>query len=189
MDIRERWINFLQRTAAGTRKTRSLLTPLGALVFFVFTSLFVLAGLFVDRILHLPRLLPGGARLPVSIPVAALGVILTGWSVFHFLKVKGTPVPLNPPPKLVDTGPYRYARNPMLAGLFLFLFGIGFALNSVSLVVFFVPMYVALNVWELKNIEEPELVKRLGDEYVDYRRRTPMFFPFRRRHPATSVDQ
>jgi protein-S-isoprenylcysteine O-methyltransferase Ste14 len=45
------------------------------------------------------------------------------------------------------------------------------------MVVFFTPLYVLLNVWELKNIEEPELVKRLGDEYIDYRRNTPMFIP------------
>lgn len=189
MGIRERWIEFLRKTATGTRKTRSLLTPVGALAFFAFTSLFVLGGIIVDKVLHLPSLLPGGARLPVSIAVTALGAILAGWSAFHFLRVKGTPVPLNPPPKLVCTGPYRYVRNPMLSGVFLFLLGIGFALNSFSLVVFLVPMYVALNVWELKYIEEPELVKRLGDEYVEYRRRTPMFFPFRRRRPAKPGDR
>jgi protein-S-isoprenylcysteine O-methyltransferase Ste14 len=36
---------------------------------------------------------------------------------------------------------------------------------------------VIFNVWELKHIEEPELVKRLGKEYVEYRKRTPMFVP------------
>jgi hypothetical protein len=30
-------------------------------------------------------------------------------------------------------------------------------------------------VWELKKIEEPELIKRLGDGYIDYRRRTPPY--------------
>jgi protein-S-isoprenylcysteine O-methyltransferase Ste14 len=65
----------------------------------------------------------------------------------------------------------------MLAGVFLLLFGIGFAVNSISMVIFFTPLYVLLNVWELKNIEEPELVKRLGDEYIEYRRKTPMFIP------------
>ena len=65
----------------------------------------------------------------------------------------------------------------MLAGVFLVLFGIGFAVNSVSLVVLFTPLYVLLNVWELKNIEEPELVKRLGNAYIEYRKQTPMFIP------------
>ena len=78
---------------------------------------------------------------------------------------------------MVKTGPYLYVRNPMLTGVFLILFGVGFGVNSVSLVFFFTPLYVLINVWELKKIEEPELVKRLGDEYIEYRRHTPMFIP------------
>ena len=100
-----------------------------------------------------------------------------GWSVFHFLKVKGTPVPFNPPPKLVATGPYAYARNPMLTGIFLLLFGLGVLFQSLSLVLFFTPAFIALNVWELKAIEEPELEKRLGQEYIEYKEKIPMFIP------------
>jgi len=177
MGFRERWIKLLHRAATGTKKSRTLLTPIGVTIFGLFTALFVLASIFVDRILDLPRFLPESVRFPVSIPVIAAGVAVIAWSVFHFLKVKGTPVPFNPPPKLVKTGPYRYARNPMLTGVFLFLFGIGFCINSVSLVFFFTPLFVIVNVWELKEIEEPELMKRLGDEYIEYRRQTPMFIP------------
>ncbi len=65
----------------------------------------------------------------------------------------------------------------MLTGVFLLLFGLGFAFNSLSLVCLFTPLYVLANVWELKSIEEPELVKRLGDDYLEYRSRTPMFLP------------
>jgi protein-S-isoprenylcysteine O-methyltransferase Ste14 len=96
----------------------------------------------------------------------AIGVGVTAWSACHFLKVKGTPVPFNPPPTLVMTGPYQFVRNPMLTGVFLLLFGIGFAIKSLSLVVLFTPLFVLANVWGLKEIEEPELVKRLGEDYV-----------------------
>ena len=65
----------------------------------------------------------------------------------------------------------------MLTGVFLFLFGLGLALDSFSLVCLFTPLYILINVWELKAIEEPELMKRLGDEYLQYRRRTPVFIP------------
>jgi protein-S-isoprenylcysteine O-methyltransferase Ste14 len=91
--------------------------------------------------------------------------------------VKGTPVPFNPPPTLVMTGPYQFVRNPMLMGVFLLLFGLGFAIKSLSLVVLFTPLFVLANVWELKKIEEPELVKRLGEDYVAYKQQTPMFIP------------
>jgi protein-S-isoprenylcysteine O-methyltransferase Ste14 len=36
---------------------------------------------------------------------------------------------------------------------------------------------ILINVWELKAIEEPELTKRLGQDYIEYRKKTPMFFP------------
>ena len=101
------------------------------MIFGTFTALFVSAAIIVDRLLNLPRPLPDGARLLVSIPMIAVGVSVTAWSVLHFLKVKGTPIPFNPPPKVVKTGPYRYVRNPMLTGVFLILFGIGFGVNSV----------------------------------------------------------
>jgi protein-S-isoprenylcysteine O-methyltransferase Ste14 len=65
----------------------------------------------------------------------------------------------------------------MLTGVFALLFGLGFCLRSISLLVVFTPLFILINVWELKAIEEPELIKRLGQEYIEYRNTTPMFFP------------
>jgi protein-S-isoprenylcysteine O-methyltransferase Ste14 len=48
-------------------------------------------------------------------------------------------------------------------------------LSAVSFI--FTPLFILINVWELKAIEEPELLKRLGQDYIEYRKRTPMFFP------------
>ena len=181
MDIRDRWIRLLYRVATGTRKTRTLLTPIGIVIFGVFTSLFVILAVLVDRWLSLLWPLSTGLSLIIATPLIAIGASVTAWSAFHFLKVKGTPVPFNPPPTLVMTGPYSFVRNPMLTGVFLLLFGIGFAIKSLSLVVLFTPLFVWANVWELNEIEEPELVKRLGEDYVTYQRRTPMFLPIVRR--------
>ena len=65
----------------------------------------------------------------------------------------------------------------MLTGVFALLFGFGILFGSVSLLLVFTPLFILLNFWELKAIEEPELVKRLGQEYIEYRKMTPMFFP------------
>ncbi len=110
------WIHLLHRAATGTKKTRTLLTPVGLTIFAAFTALSVFAAIIVDRLLSLPHLLPKGARLPVSIPMIAVGLAVTAWSVFHFLKVKGTPVPFNPPPKVVNTGPYRLREESYAVG-------------------------------------------------------------------------
>jgi len=175
VNIRERWVSLLHRAATGTKKTRTLLTPIGAVIFGLFTAAFLFLAVLVDRVLALPWPIPSTVSVLVSAVVMAVGLSLTVWSAFNFLKVKGTPVPFNPPPALVENGPYRYSRNPMLTGVFLLLFGIGFAMKSLSLVLIFTPLFVLANVWELKEIEEPELIRRLGEEYLAYRKRTPMF--------------
>jgi len=177
MRIRDRWISLLHRAAIGTRKTRTLLTPIGVVIFGVFTGLFVILAVLVDRWFYLLWPLSSDLSWLIAAPLIAIGVGVTAWSVSHFLKVKGAPVPFNPPPRLVMTGLYQFVRNPMLTGVFLLLFGLGFAIKSLSLVVFFTPLFVLENVWELKEIEEPELVKRLGEDYVAYQQRTQMFIP------------
>ena len=180
MSLRTRWVNMLHGVATGTRRTRNLLTPFGLIIFALFTGLFVLGARVLDRTADLTWPLGRAATWAVATPLLAIGAAVTAWSVRHFLKARGTPVPLNPPPTLVASGPYRYVRNPMLTGVFLLLFGLGFATGSLSLVFVFTPLYVLANVFELKYIEEPELVKRLGDDYRAYRDRTPMFIPRKR---------
>jgi len=99
------------------------------------------------------------------------------WAVIHFFKARGTPVPFNPPPKLIKAGPYAHIRNPMLAGIFIWMFGLGILCRSISLMFISTPLFIILNIIELKMIEEPELAKRLGRDYLEYKKRVPMFIP------------
>jgi len=181
MSIKNRWIDSIYRIATGSKKIRNFFTPVGALFFGFLIFLFVILALWVDRFLGFKAIFPSPVHIYLSLPFFSVALILIGWSVFNFLRARGTPVPLNPPPELVSGGPYAYVRNPMLTGVFALLFGSGIFLGSVSLLAVFTPLFILLNVWELKNIEEPELVKRLGEDYVEYRERTPMFLPRLRR--------
>jgi len=104
--------------------------------------------------------------LIIGSPIIIAGFFPMCLLVFHFLRVRGTPVPFSPP--------------PMLTGIFIQLFGLGILGNSLTLILFFTPLFILVNYWELKRVEEPELEKRLGKEYVDYKKRVPMFFPWRK---------
>ncbi len=177
MTIKSGLINILYNVATGSRKVRSLLTPIGAIFFGLFILVFIFIALYLDRLLGLTDVFPGRLNIIMSIPLFSIAFFMIGWSVQNFLKVKGTPVPFNPPPRLVTSGPYAYTRNPMLTGVFFLLTGIGTLLGSVFLLFIFTPLFILVNVWELKAIEEPELVKRLGQEYIEYRKATPMFIP------------
>ena len=177
MNLRNKIIKLVYKVATGSRKIRLLITPIAALSYFIFVSLFVVASLLLDRWLGMPAFLPLFVTMFMGVPVILVGLLLIIWCLFHFFRVKGTPVPFNPPPRLVTDGPYAYIRNPMLSGLFILLFGLGILLNSVFLIFIFTPLFIVINVLEIKMIEEPELEKRLGAKYLDYKKNAPMFFP------------
>ena len=177
VSLRERLIGIFYKAAKGSRRTRNLLTPAGVVFFFGLIALFNFVALQVDKLLGFPKLISTSLNIIVSVPSIVIGLFLMIWSVVHFVRVKGTPVPFNPPPKLVTTGPYARVRNPMLTGVFVLLFGLGVLFRSISLVFIFTPLFILLNVWELKAVEELELEKRLGKDYVEYKKRIPMFIP------------
>lgn len=177
MRWRERGINLIYQAATGSGRLRTILTVLGGSVFLSVLVCAIGLAFFLDRYFSLPGLCSPPWQWLAAVPLMVAGVWLWAWSLLHFLKARGTPVPFNPPPRLVTAGPYAHIRNPMLLGVFLLLQGFGIACNSMALTDFLGPLFVLTMVMELKLIEEPELEKRLGAVYTDYRRRVPMFIP------------
>ena len=57
------------------------------------------------------------------------------------------------------------------------MFGLGILLGSLSIVFVFTPLFVVLNVLYIKAIEEKEMEKKFGTEYLEYKRKVPMFIP------------
>lgn len=176
----EKRIKLFYNVVTGSRKKRNLYTPLGALLFFTVTALFIIVPLLIERALGIPKYLTSPWSYIVSIPFIAVGLFYTLWSLIEFFKSKGTPVPFNPPPQLVVKGPYKYSRNPMTTGLFLQMFGLGLLLSSILLTFVFTPLYIFMHYHELKTTEEPELELRLGDAYKEYKNKVPMFLPWKK---------
>ena len=172
-----RIIDLFYSIATGSKRLRLLLTPVGLVLFFSMLLLVVFGSLYMDRALCFPKLLSGPLGTVSGVILLSLGLVTWAWCVVWFSKAKGTPVPFNPPRELVVTGPYAWSRNPMLTGVFAFMFGIGFLLHSLSMVFVWTPVFVIFNVLELKLIEEPELERRFGESYIEYRQRVPMFVP------------
>lgn len=170
-------VDLLYSITTGSERRRVLLTPVGLVVFAGLFFLVVFGSLHMDRALGFPELLAGAVGSLIGGVLLAAGLVLWAWCVLWFRKARGTPVPFNPPPGLVTAGPYAWSRNPMLTAVFTCLFGLGFFLHSVSMVAVWTPVFVMMNVIELKLLEEPELERRFGTSYIEYRRRVPMFLP------------
>lgn len=178
-----KFIPFFDSLSGGSDRQRALLTPVGLIVFFCILLFVIFLSNRADRALGLPQLLPGIMGWVIGVPLLVAGLFLWAWCVVYFIRARGTPVPFNPPRELVTVGPYSRSRNPMLTGVFASMFGLGFLLHSVSMVFIWMPLFVLASVILLKLAEEPQLERRFGDSYREYRRRVPMFIPgiFRKR--------
>lgn len=174
MSLRERLIEFFHKGATRSSKIGTLI---GAVFFFIYLSLFVIASILADNFLGFPELLPALLSMILSVPLIVIGLTLNLWATVHFFKAKGTPVRFNPPPKLVTAGPYAYVRHPQAFSWFIIFFGLGLLFQSVSLVFIFTPLFVLISVLDARTIEEPELEKRFGKEWVEYKKNVPMFIP------------
>lgn len=179
MSLTGKWIDLIYKVATGGLRTRLIVAPVVGACFLSFIAALVFLSLMTDRLFSLPKAFWSPWSQVVGAIFVIAGFFLMALSIAYFIRARGTPVPFSPPPTLITTGPYRFARNPMVTGIFVQLFGLGVAWGSISLMFIFTPLFIFINVWELKNVEEPELERRLGLGYVEYRKRVPMFFPVR----------
>ncbi len=177
MSLTDRWADFIYRIATTKNKLKIIITPIGIIFWFGLSVVFVLASLWLDKLLPVHLLISPPANLFLSVPLLVIGSSLALWTVYNFYKARGSPVPLNPPKELVTTGLYSRVRNPMLLGWFILLFGLGILLNSISLIFIFFPLFVLQNVLYLKTVEEKEMEKKFGQQYLKYKESVPIFIP------------
>lgn len=118
-----------------------------------------------------------GVMLISGIFLIILGSLFLLYTNKSFLKIgKGTLAPWAPPKKLVVDGAYRYVRNPMISGVLMVLLGEALIFSSIELFLLFVAFFVINHVYFIYS-EEPGLVKRFGDDYIEYKKNVPRWMP------------
>ena len=94
---------------------------------------------------------------------------------------EGTAAPWDPPRRFVVRGPYRHVRNPMILGGIMILLSQAVLFRSWSLAIW-AAVFFAGNAIYFPLFEEPGLVRRFGESYIDYtrhvRRWTPRLRPW-----------
>ena len=79
---------------------------------------------------------------------------------------------------LMTEGPYRFSRNPMLSGTYLYYIGYVVAFWSWWALLVFVAV-AALMSLQVRS-EEKRLEADFGEEYLEYKKRTGRFITFKR---------
>ena len=120
------------------------------------------------------------ARLFLAIVIASAGLALSIWSIVYMKRVgKGNPFDAmghevaQRTEHLMTDGPYKWSRNPMLTGTYLYYIGVLIALWSLWALLLFV---IIADVMMLQvRSEEQRLEADFGQEYLDYKKKVRRF--------------
>jgi protein-S-isoprenylcysteine O-methyltransferase Ste14 len=107
-------------------------------------GLAVIAGLALNWLMSL-------LFLPADLPIRWLGAMvfvlalaLFAWAIVTITRA-GSNVPTNrPTTTIVESGPYRFTRNPIYLGMFLGLIGLAIALDNLWLLMMLVPFALVI---------------------------------------------
>jgi protein-S-isoprenylcysteine O-methyltransferase Ste14 len=106
-----------------------------------------------------------------------VGLVLFAASLRQFaVRGKGTLAPWDPPKHLVVEGPYRYVRNPMISGVLFVLVGEALVLRSWPHGRWAL-LFLLINLVFIPLFEEPQLERRFGASYGEYRRHVGRLLP------------
>ena len=134
----------------------------------------VIFGVDVDGDLPAPLWIP---KALAGLALIVFGVRLWAETVRLFASIgKGTLAPWDPTRKLVVRGPYLRVRNPMISGVGAVLLGEAIVLGSPAILIWF-GLFALVNATFIPLAEEPDLVRRFGTDYEEYRRNVPRWIP------------
>ena len=109
--------------------------------------------------------------------VMILGIIFRQWSIAVLGRFFSGTVSTQEGQKVVEKGPYKYIRHPSYTGALIILIGIGLALQSWGAVITLVFLF-SLGYGYRIHVEEKVLISKLGDPYIEYKKRTKRLIPY-----------
>ncbi|MGB8213798.1 MAG: isoprenylcysteine carboxylmethyltransferase family protein [Anaerolineales bacterium] len=121
--------------------------------------------------------------LGLALVVCAL--LLHGWARLHLRQFYAERVEIQAEHRLVDTGPYRLVRHPIIVSFFGIAIGLFLFNPAVTTLLMLVYTF-----WDFLHAarQEDELLSKSLPGYADYMKRTPRFLPrLRGKRPAQMV--
>jgi protein-S-isoprenylcysteine O-methyltransferase Ste14 len=151
---------------------------IGTIVFFLLAP-GVVAGL-IPWLLSRWQSYDWGAAAWIAVPTAWIAIVAGVAFLLHafalFALHRGTPAPVAPTETLVVTGVYRFVRNPMYFAVLTTILGQALLFGSWGLVVYALILLAAVVAF-VKGYEEPTLTRTYGEQYLEYRRNVPGWWP------------
>ena len=131
--------------------------------------LFLAAGWGLNFAWPLP-FLPAGWLYPLTLTLLAVAAALVVWGIISFRR-HGTAIESDrPSTAIVETGPYRFTRNPMLLALAINLLAVAAWSDNLWLVILLAAWFPAMHYGVIAR-EERRLEASFGEDYTGYKAR------------------
>ena len=120
---------------------------------------------------------PSVRSLWIGAAIALPGSLLRLWAAGHIEKGR----------VLTQGGPYAHTRNPLYFGSFIMALGIIIGGQSYWLLLPF-GIFFAFFYFPVMKAEELELLSGYGEQFIEYSKRVPLFFPVFRKAGGPASD-
>ena len=134
-----------------------------------FLSALLLGALIDDRVWPLPIFGHDYWRWLGLIP-ALLGFAIAMTGRRAMVRHGTNVIPTQPTTAIVETGPFRFTRNPLYLGLTLFYIGLSLLLNTCWSLFLLIPVWLVMHFAVVRR-EEAYLERKFGQTYIAYRQR------------------
>jgi len=136
-------------------------------------TVLILVPLYIERDISIKLV----TALVIGVIIMVIGLYIITVTVSSIIRIgKGTLAPWSPSRRLVISGIYGYVRNPMILGVLTVLTGESIAIVSYKILIWAVCFFVTNTIFFL-IYEEPNLEKKFGDEYREYKRNVHRWIP------------
>lgn len=112
----------------------------------------------------------GTPQTVLGIVLGLVGIGLSMWAIQQFRTADTSPDPREETTALIETGPFRFTRNPLYLAMTLMQVGLGVAIDRPLIVWLAIPAFLIIWFGVVEG-EERYLTDMFGDRYGEYRKR------------------
>jgi protein-S-isoprenylcysteine O-methyltransferase Ste14 len=176
------WIAFYTYWLISAWKTRSpVKRKLSQVSFFMYGITWVVICIFLINWLSpdlmAERIIPSGIGYTVvGLFITVAGLLFAIWARVHLGKNWSGMPTIRKDHTIIRTGPYRFVRHPIYAGILIGLTGTAIGIGY--LIVFFCVILI-FGLFVIKfRMEETFLLEEFGEEYARYKREVKALIPY-----------